>query len=90
MIYSKNFTKESGKQALRNWHEKVKEMNLNSFDTVARTVQANEDEILNYFINRSTNASAESFNAKIKFFRASLRGVQDKKFFLYRLAKLYG
>ena len=90
MIYSKNFTKESGKQALRNWYEKVKEMNLNSFDTVAKTVQANEDEILNYFINRSTNASAESFNAKIKFFRASLRGVQDKKFFLYRLAKLYG
>nr|WP_226789181.1 transposase [Polaribacter reichenbachii] len=24
---------------------------------------------LNYFINRSTNASAESFNAKIKAFR---------------------
>jgi transposase len=81
------------------WYEKIKEINLPSFDTVAKTVKANENEILNYFVlvlrtsvqvNRSTNASAESFNAKIKFFRASLRGVQDKKFFIYRLAKLYG
>ncbi|MFC2448169.1 MAG: DDE transposase, partial [Prevotella denticola] len=39
--------------------------------------------------NRSTNAAAESFNAKIKLFRANLRGVVDKSFFLFRLAKLY-
>ena len=47
------------------------------------------DEILNFFINRATNASAESFNAKIKNFRASLRGVSDIKFFLFRLTKIY-
>ena len=35
---------------------------------------------MNYFVNRSTNASAESLNAKIKDFRAQLRGVIDKKF----------
>jgi len=45
--------------------------------------------ILNYFNNRSTNASAESFNAKIKEFRAQFRGVRDVKFFLYRLTKLF-
>ena len=48
--------------------------------------------ILNYFNNRSTNASAESFNAKIKEFRAQfrgVRGVRDVKFFLYRLTKLF-
>jgi diketogulonate reductase-like aldo/keto reductase len=28
---------------------------------------------------------AESFNAKIKLFRANLRGVADKKFFLFRI-----
>jgi hypothetical protein len=39
-----------------------------------------EDEILNYFVNRSTNAVAESLNARIKDFRAQLRGVIDKKF----------
>ncbi|MGL4327632.1 MAG: ISAon1 family transposase, partial [Tannerellaceae bacterium] len=36
-----------------------------------------------------TNAFAEAFNAKIKAFRASLRGVIDVKFFLFRLTKLY-
>jgi quinol monooxygenase YgiN len=38
--------------------------------------------VLNYFNNRSTNTSAESFNSKIKKFRLQLRGVRDKSFFL--------
>ena len=42
-----------------------------------------EDEILNYFVNRSTNASAEPLNAKIKDFRAQFRGgtLEDEKGF---------
>ena len=39
--------------------------------------------------DRLTNASAESFNAKIKAFRSQLRGVSDVKFFMFRLAMLY-
>jgi hypothetical protein len=39
---------------------------------------------------RNTNANAESFNAKIKLFRANLRGVSDNTFFLvFRVAKLF-
>jgi len=34
-------------------------------------------QILYYFDNRSTTASLESFNAKIKAFRATQRGVRD-------------
>ena len=37
-----------------------------------------------------TKASAESLNAKIKDFRAQLRGVIDKKFFIFRLVKIFG
>ena len=33
--------------------------------------------------------SKESFNAKIKAFRAQLRGVRDVTFFLFRLANIY-
>jgi transposase len=44
---------------------------------------------LNYFDNRSTNASAESFNAKIKAFRAAFRGVKNSSFFLFRLSNIY-
>ena len=47
------------------------------------------EEILNFYNNRSTNAMAESFNAKIKLFRANLRDVVDKKYFLFRIANLY-
>ena len=46
------------------------------------------DTILNFFDNRATNANAESFNAKVKAFRAQFRGVTDIPFFLYRLMKL--
>ncbi|WP_336718801.1 transposase, partial [Chryseobacterium mucoviscidosis] len=46
------------------------------------------NDILNYFQARSTNAAAESFNAKIKNFRLQLRGVKDRTFFLFRLTKL--
>ncbi|MFT4073621.1 MAG: DDE transposase, partial [Dysgonamonadaceae bacterium] len=42
-----------------------------------------------FFCNRSTNASAESFNAKIRAFRASLRSVVDARFFLFRLTNIY-
>ena len=45
------------------------------------------DEALNFFANRAANAFAESFNTKIKAFRASLRGVTDI-IFLFRLTRL--
>ncbi|MCG0353831.1 transposase [Phocaeicola vulgatus] len=45
--------------------------------------------IINYFEERLTNASAESFNAKIKAFRSQLRGVADLKF-LGQCKKLRG
>ena len=61
-----------------------------SFETPMQTIRLNEETIVNYFNQRETNASAESFNAKVKNFRTLQRGVSDIKFFLYRLAKLYG
>ncbi|KAA6328906.1 hypothetical protein EZS27_022243, partial [termite gut metagenome] len=67
----------------------VTDSEFKSFNTIAATVYEHYDEIVNFFINRSTNASAESFNTKIKAFRTSLKGVTDVKFFLFRLTKIY-
>ena len=53
------------------------------------TFMNNYQTILNYFDNRSTNASAESFNAKVKAFRSQFRGVRDIPFFIFRLAKIF-
>ena len=89
MIFNKNTMKDAARLSLAKWYNQVAESEFKSFNTIAATVYEHYDEILNFFINRSTNASAESFNAKIKAFRASLRGVTDSNFFFFRLAKIY-
>lgn len=71
------------------WYNSVDKFELKSFSTIAKTIQNNYEYILNYFDNRSTNASAESFNAKIKALRSQFRGVKDISFFLFRLQKIY-
>ncbi len=60
---------------LAHWYKEVEEVGFRSFNTVANSIKLNYNTILNYFHNRSTNASAESFNAKIKAFRSQFRGV---------------
>ena len=89
MIFSKNSAKDAARLSLARWFNQVNDSGFKSFNTISATIYEHYDEILNFFINRSTNASAESFNAKIKTFRASLRGVSDMKFFLFRLSKIY-
>lgn len=74
---------------LAKWHEKVEQAGFKAFNTISRTITNHYKRILNYFNNKSTNASAESFNAKIKAFRSNYRGVTNVNFFLFRLAKLY-
>lgn len=71
------------------WYNDVEAAGIDAFRTVARSVQQHYESILNFFDNRSTNASAESFNAKVKAFRATSRGVRDTTFFLFRLAKIF-
>jgi len=71
------------------WIEETFENKLETFYTTANTVKANFENILNFFLKRNTNANAESFNAKIKLFRANLRGVTDTQFFLFRMSKLF-
>lgn len=75
--------------ALAKWYNEVSEFDCKVFDKVLDTFQNHNNTILNYFLGRLTNASAESFNAKIKAFRTQLRGVTDVCFFMFRLATLY-
>lgn len=88
-IFENTHDKLYGLARLAKWHEKVRQSGFKAFNTVARSIQNHYETILNYFDNRSTNASAESFNAKIKAFRSQFRGVRNIEFFLYRLTQLY-
>jgi len=88
--YESRGTIVEAKERFNAWYAKVEEKQIESFLVVADSIRLHEATILNYFTNRSTNASAESFNAKLKGFRGLVRGVRDKKFFLFRVAKLFG
>ncbi|KEO72721.1 hypothetical protein EL17_18490 [Anditalea andensis] len=68
----------------------MEQAGFKSFNTVSRTIQNHYETILNFFENRSTIASAESFNAKIKAFRTQFRRVPNVEFFLFSLSKIYG
>ena len=89
MIFSKNTLKDAARLSMARWYNKVEEAGFRSFKVIAATFRERYNDILNFYVNRSSNAAAESFNAMIKSFRASLRGIVDEKFFLYRLAKIY-
>ena len=88
-VYNQTKDKNLALTRLAKWYNKVEIAGFKSFNTVANSIQLNYKTILNYFKNRNTNASAESFNAKIKGFRTQFRGVRNVTFFLYRLAKIY-
>ena len=88
-IFENTKDKTIGLSRLAKWYEKVRQSGFKSFNSIARTMSIHYQNILNYFDNRSTNASAESFNAKIKAFRAQFRGVRNIPFFLFRLSNIF-
>jgi transposase len=89
MIFSHTKVKGVAYTKLAKWFNDVTDSEFKSFNTISATIYVHYANILNFFNNRSTNASAESFNAKIKAFRATQRGVTDIPFFLFRLSKIY-
>jgi len=88
-IYNNTPNKMFALTRLAKWYDEVEQAGFKSFNILSKTIRNNYERILNYFDNRSTNASAESFNAKIKAFRAQFRGVNNVPFFLFRLTKIF-
>ena len=88
-IYNQRIEKSVAMLKLAHWFKEVEESEFKSFSIVLKTFIHHYNHIINYFDQRSTNASAESFNAKIKNFRLQLRGVKDKTFFLFRLSNIF-
>jgi transposase len=88
-IYSNTINKQIAYTRLARWYNEVEKSGFKTFNSLTKTIKNNYETILNYFDHRNTNASAESFNAKIKGFRSQFRGVTDVNFFLFRLSKLF-
>lgn len=88
-IFNRKSTAAVARLNLARWYNEVSVFGSNEFNKVLETFENHNATIINYFERRLTNASAESFNAKIKAFRTQFRGVGDMKFFMFRLATLY-
>lgn len=88
-IFNKKSKPAEARLNLARWYNKVEAFGDDGFSKVIETFENHNATIINYFEDRITNASAESFNAKIKAFRTQFRGVGDIRFFMYRLATLF-
>lgn len=86
----KKLTREQARERFRKWYDMVSDCTIREIKSARDCIKAKEEEVLNYFINRHTNASAESLNSKIKGFRAQVHGVSDIPFFMYRMCKVFG
>jgi len=87
---SSTLSREEAKVKFHDWYRDINKCTLREMKAARDAVRSREEEILNYFIDHSTNAGAESFNSKIKGFRAQLRGVSDLTFFMFRLCTIFG
>lgn len=89
-IFRSDINKETAKTRFQGWCEEVAKCTSRELKAARDTIKFRENEVLNYFVNRSTNAAAESLNSKLKGFRSQLRGVADLAFYMYRVKVLFG
>jgi len=65
-LFKSKITPEKAKPRLHEWCKDVGKSLIRELISVRDTIRRKETEILGYFTNRSTNASAESLNSRIK------------------------
>lgn len=99
-IYETNTNKNDAEIAFNEWFTKINDEvkklkntdlknELKEMESAWESIKRHMWWILNYFINRSTNASIEWFHSKLKLFRRRIRWVADKNFFFYRIKKYF-
>lgn len=88
-IFETAKTRHQAEERMKVWFDRVSQSTLPNLISAANTVNGHLGKVLNYFPDGQTNASAESFNAKLKGFRGLVRGVRDIKFFLFRIHTFY-
>lgn len=72
MIFSKNTIKDAARLSMARWYNTADKSRIKSFNVIAATFHEHYDDVLHFYNNRASDEAAESFNAKIKLFRANL------------------
>lgn len=70
---------------LDNWIIKLKACKNDHISALATTIKRHSGQIINYFIEGYTNASAEALNRNIKRFIGVNYGIRELNYFYYRL-----
>jgi transposase len=71
------------------WYEKAENSGNKQFEGVIKMLEKHEEEIINYFDSKHTNAKAENMNGKIQRFISNNYGIRDKDFNIYRITKYF-
>jgi len=71
---------------LYNWCDEVNQSKIAAIRAVRKMIEKRQDNIINYFKEGQTNATAENMNVKIQRFLANNFGIKDRDFFLYWVA----
>lgn len=74
---------------LHYWYALVEKTGIEELLNFKSLVERNQSYIMNYFNSGESNAMAEGINSRIQQFIHSNKGVRDKDFFFFRLAKFY-
>ncbi len=79
-IYNARSIKDAARLKLARWFNKVEKLGVDNFYTVIDTFKNHYDTILNFFVNRATNANAGIFNAKVKALGGTVQGSNGYSF----------
>jgi len=74
---------------LYQWYNLVEKAGIEELLNFKSLVERNQSYVMNYFDKGESNAMAEGINSRIQQFIHSNKGVRDKDFFFFRLAKFY-
>ncbi len=78
-------TKNHKKEQLNNLLDELIETGIEEMKNMASLLKRNAGQIVNYFINKETNAKAEALNRNLQRFINMNYGTRNVDFFLYRI-----
>lgn len=82
--------RESARVFIKKWCSRVKKNKLPSLKAVIFAIERHLDGLLNYFINRLTNALCEGFNSKIQQIKTAARGFRSLENYRIRILFFLG
>jgi transposase len=84
-IFEADHSPESGRAAIEDWQERVRQSRLRCFDSFLSTLGNWMNEITNYFVSRLSSGFVEGFNNKIKVLKRRCYGITNLTHLYQRL-----